>query len=336
MKKFWIWLILTGWMGAVSGGCALTEQQEALPTLIPQEQVPTVIAMTAQALDASSGKKALEQQAPQDTPADQPTATPQPTFTPTAVSSPTPTVAQSSPTPNITLPEISAEPTLPSRVAYGEIQIQNPGPSSRVVSPLEVRAYITPGEEGAVHVALYGEDGRLLVRKVLNLPGENNEKVYLREELDFEIPLTAETARLEISTYDEYGRVIALATQDLLLLSSGDADINPPDDFHEGIIIQQPHPKALIQGDELIVSGITRYAPHGQLYVEVLDFEGKVIASRVIGVSKEDLGDGYRPFAGEIPFQVDAFTMVRVLVYARDGQMSSVQHISSVVVSLGP
>jgi hypothetical protein len=56
----------------------------------------------------------------------------------------------------------------------------------------------------------------------------------------------------------------------------------------------------------------------------------------VIGVSQTELGEGYRPYAGEIPFEVNGFTMVRVLVYARDGKMSGVVHISSVRISLGP
>ena len=174
------------------------------------------------------------------------------------------------------------------------------------------------------------------MRDVFILADEEEYKVHLVESLEFEVLGVAETARLEMSTYDEYNRLSALTTQDLILLSTGDSDVNLPRDLYEGIIIQQPISSTLIQGGELIVSGITRYAPRGQLYVELVDAEGSIVGSRMIGVSEKQLGEGYSPFAGKIPYQVSSPTWVRVLVSARDGHMSSVVHVSSVVVLLSP
>ena len=323
--------------------CAVLPWEEELPTLMPEEYVPTAIALTAQALVAKNASLV------QEVPTLQPSLTQQPSPTKIAdltpppaeniTSTPEPTLdsdqSENTPSPTIILgptPEI----TLPSRIPFGNIQFLAPGQLSKIASPIQLHAYLTPGNNNRVWVALFGEDGRLLIRNTYTMISGQEYKVHLKEDLVFEIPGAAETARLEISTFDEYGRVSALATRDLVLISSGGSDVNLPRDLYEGIVIQQPAPRRLIQGGELIVTGITRYAPEGELHVEVLDAQDGVIASQVIGVSEKELGEGYRPYAGEIPYQIGSPIWVRVLISARDGRMSDVVHVSSVIVLLSP
>ncbi|MBS1250171.1 MAG: hypothetical protein MAG431_01761 [Chloroflexi bacterium] len=176
----------------------------------------------------------------------------------------------------------------------------------------------------------------MLLRDTFILFTSGRYRTHLIEDLVFEIQGTAETARLEITTYDEYGRISALATQDLVLLSAGTSDVNFPEDLYEGIVIQQPAPSRLIQGGNLVVTGVTRHAPEGKLQVDIVDAEGTVIASQVIWVSEEELSEGYKPYAGEIPYEIEKPIWVRVLVSARDGEMSGVAHVSSTVVLLSP
>ncbi len=329
--------------------CAVLPLPEEPPTLIPQEYVPTAVALTAQALVAENATLAENAASLEENPAPKPSFTPQPPSTETATLAPPPTEnapataeptpqagqAEASPTP-AGVPASTPEATLPSRIPYGEIQILSPGPLSKVGTPIQINAYLSPGDNSQAWVALFGEDGRLLVRDTHALFAERGYKAHLIEDLDFEIPGAAETARLEISIYDEYGRILALATQDLVLLSTGASDVNLPRDLYEGIVIQQPAPSRLIQGGELVVAGITRYAPGGELHVEVVDAGGEVIASQVIGVSETQLGEGYRPYAGAILYGLGSPTWVRVLVSARDGRMSGLVHVSSVVVLLSP
>ncbi|OQY33645.1 MAG: hypothetical protein B6I38_03285 [Anaerolineaceae bacterium 4572_5.1] len=320
------------------GGCSVIPLPEELPTLIPEDHVPTVIALTAQAL---IDEKVL---LPTKTPIPEPVATEiaAPSPSPTETAPPTPELTATlenrpSPTPTPTIGLASTpEVTLPARIPYGKIQFLAPGDLSKVVSPIHLHTFISPGSDGEVWVALFGEDGRLLVRDVFTLIAEGEYKVHLVEDLEFEISGVAETARLEIRTYDEHGRLVALATQDLVLLSTGTSDVNLPRDLYEGIIIQQPVSSTLIQGGELIVSGITRHAPKDQLYVELVDNRGSIVGSQIIGVSEKELGEGYSPYAGKISYQVGGPTWVQVRVTARDGLMSGVVHVSSVVVLLSP
>lgn len=321
------------------GGCSVLPLPEPLSTLIPEDHVPTVVALTSQAKEVENTSPIIEEtptpqilttetSTPRPTPTETATRTLEPTATPERLHSP-------SPTPTIRLGP-TPEFTLPSPIPYGKIQLLAPGNLSKVVTPIHLHTFIKPGHDGEVWVALFGEDGRLLLRDVFTLVAEGEYKVHLVEDLEFEISGVAETARLEISTYDEYDHLATLATKDLVLLSTGSSDVNLPRDLYECIIIQEPIASTLIQGGELVVSGVTRYAPRGKLYVELIDPKGSVVGSRQLAISEEKLGEGYQYFEGEIPYQINDPTWVRVTITARDDLMSGVVHVSSVVVLLSP
>lgn len=319
--------------------CQLLPTVEPAPTLIPEEYIPTAIALTAEAL-------APENLPPVDTvpPPSPERGGGEPSFTvtpsreaPTLTPPPTQTASDPPPSPTVTYAlQNSTEIELPASLPYGEIQILNPGPLSRVVSPIKLHAYLHPGDDDRVRIALYGEDGRLLVRHVLRYSAPPTYKVHLKQDLEFEIPGVAEEGRIEITTQDEFGRVKALTSADVILLSEGAKDINPPADLYEQIILQQPVASTLIQDGVIIVQGFTRQAPQGQLYVELVNFRGGVVGSKIIGVADRELERGYRFFVGEIPYQVGTPSWIRVQVMARDNTMSEVKHLSSVRILVSP
>lgn len=299
--------------------------------------MPTVIELTAQAL--------VDEGIIQITPAPLPTSTPE---TITATPAPTDTQTPSNPEPEFTPTEtidlalVNQEPlTLPNPLPYGEIQLISPGRLSRVTSPFSIHAYLTPPrnekeEESSYQVSLYGDDGRLLVRHFFVREAEQSGNTHLVMEIIFEVSGDAEAARLEVSSLDGYGRISALATTDLILLSEGDPEIKSVKDLYENLIIQQPISSTLIQGDVLIIQGVTRFAPQDQVLVELMNRDGGLVGSEVLLVSGENLGSGYRPFEGEIPYQVGLSSWIRVQVTARDGKFSGIQHLSSVEVLVSP
>ena len=316
----------------LTGGCVSLPISQA-PTFIPEESLPTVIEMTAQAL------------------VDEGLVTPPPTSTvdpnlPT--DTPTPTDTQIPPSPEITPTETidfflqDPEPlTLPDPIPLGEIQIINPGRLSRVRSPFNIHVYLAPPknekeEDSSYQVSLYGDDGRLLVRHLFNRDPDEGGNTHLVMDITFKISGEAETARLEVSSQDGYSRISSLASTDLILLSEGETVIKPVQDLFENLIIQQPISSTLIQGEILIVQGITRFAPQDQLLVELMNRDGGLIGSDVIPVSTEVVGKGYRPFEGEIPFQVGSSSWIRVQVTAWDENFSGIQHTSSVEVLVSP
>ena len=307
------------------------------PTFMPEEYLPTAIELTAQALvDEGFIKLTLTPHSSSDP--GNPTRTP----TPTETSTPSNLEGEITPTQTIDLVLDSPEPlTLPDPLPYGEIQIIRPGRLSRVTSPFTIHAYLAPPqndreEDSSYQVSLFGEEGQLLVGFAITRETGQTGNIHLVQEISFEISGAAESARLEVSSQDGYGRLSSLASTDLILLSGGDQDIKSIQDLYENLIIQQPIQSTLIQGDVLILQGITRFAPGDQLLVELLNREGGLVGSDVLQVNNDNLGFGYRPFEGEIPFQVGSSSWIRVQVSAMDGKFSGIQHSSSVEVLVSP
>jgi hypothetical protein len=307
---------------------------DSLPTLIPEEKLPMVIELTAQAL-VDSGQVTLPPTFTTDP--DAATSTPPPSATPSNTSAP---LDQPTPTLNIQLG--TPEPIrVPDPLPQAEIQIISPGRLSRVLSPFSLHLYLVPprndrGEDLIYQISLYGDDGRLINRETITRTSDQASDSHLLLDLDFTISKDAETARLEISAVDPYGRISSMETTDIVLLSRGEQEIKTILDLFADMIIQQPVPSTLIQGGLLIVQGVTRIAPGGELLVECINRDGDQVGSAVFEVAEEDLGKGYRSFTGEIPYQVGSSSWIRVQVIARDGQFSGIQSLSSVEVLVSP
>ncbi len=294
------------WALIVLSACSLGEQN-ALPTLIPAEYLPTVIAMTAAAL---------------------------PTHTPPPVQMATPTVMPVTPT--IYAPTVASETALPAviRIPEAEIQIVRPGALSKVVSPMLMSIYVIPGAERKATVELWGEDGRLIYRRIFTFTNVND-RTQIYEEIGFEIAGAAETARLVASTHDEYGRVLSLASTPIILLAVGEEDLYAVNDVMTPILIQSPLENVLIQGTALLVSGMARTPEDEPLLVELVAADGRVLGSRLAGFSNFEPGT-HNLFTVEVPFGVSAPTWVRVIVSERSGDEISPLNSSSVEVLLSP
>jgi len=323
-------------------GCGVLPPKIEIPTLMPEEEIPTAIALTAQALLDSTPYPTQPPVGSSNPNSPTPDAELNPVVsveevdrTPTAQLSPTPILITPSPTATYALEDLSP-PALPGSLPYSEIQILNPGPLSKVTSPIYLHAYLYPGTDGRVQVALYGEDGRLLKKHRLRYDAAAGRRIYLARYLDFEIPGVAETARLEITTRDDYGRLIALASSDVILLTVGNKDINPPMDLYEKIVIEEPIPDILIQGGKIVVKGFTRFVDRDTLRVEVINYLGEVVGSKDVGISEKELDLGYHFYAGEVPYQVDSATWVRIQVSALDDDLTGTLHTSSVRVLISP
>lgn len=300
----------------LAAGCNSVRVPDA-PTLVPTEYLPTMIALTIEAR--------LTEESPPATQAVE--APPKPTSLPSlpltqTPENPSPTIMQVLQT-NTVPPTRSATstprratrtPTLTPTVNLPEadIQIRQPGPLSKVTSPFNVSGSLKPGSEGQVRLELLGEDGRLLMRKLINYRTDVG-RIGLSETVDFEISAVAETGRLQISTYDRFGRIEALTSVDLILLSIGEADLNPPAPLTKPIIIQEPLPNKLIQGGQVFVSGLARLSSDQPLLVELIAANGSVPGYRQAGVTVDPQG-GYTPFMVEVPYQVSEPTWVRLTV----------------------
>lgn len=326
------WLLLVAFLAA----CTPTTL-EPLPTALPDDYLPTAIALTIQADMPQLGRTPTLQPEIADHTNLPASATPSATPAPSDTASPTPS-PEFSATPG-RLPSRTPSPTPTLGIPDAAIQILAPGPSSRLVSPLRLNTYLKPGLDGRVQIDLLGEDGRLLLRKGYTYLPEVK-RTYLTEDLLFEIRQVGEVARLQISTFDTFDRLLAFNSVDVVLLSFGENDINPAGSLLERVLIIEPLPNKLIQGGTLVVSGQVHPGSSQPLLIELTTARGQVVGYRQAGVPSGDadtIAGDYSSFRTEIPYAVSEPTWVRLSVrMVSDGPISGLIYLTSQEILLSP
>lgn len=299
-------LLLIALLFGLLAGCA-APAASPVPTPYPPEYLPTVIALTAQAVSVSASGTALAL-IPTLPP---PTDTPTPTETPTARATFTQT-------------------TIPGHDPAA-IQIFAPGPMSKVASPINLRMHIIAGNSAKAQIALYGEDGRLITRKVKPVPpgGKGVDQVL---KLPFEIPGTAEVGRLTISTLDKQGRIQSLNSVRLLLLSSGESEINPPGNPSEPVGVLSPKDEESISGGVVNVKGDIWPFNLNPFIFELIGPDGKSIASRIVAVNNINP----QLFQTTLPYKVFVPTAARLTIRQDDDRIDGLFYVYTREVLLNP
>ena len=288
-----------------------------LPATTLSTMLPTEIATSSPTLEMVSPP-------PETTPILEGTFTLEPTITETLPPFPTLT------------PSPTLEPTNKPQPVAGSsvIQLSIPGPLSKLVSQVGVYGSAIPGYGNLGRIFLYGEDGRLLDSELLQL---NTKYIwaYFLWTLDFEIQGAGELGRLTMTTKDEYGRFNAVYSVHLLLLTEGFSVINPPGDFKERAIIEQPGPGDRIAGGKLPVSGEMRPFSSAPLVVELIDRARNVLAVQEVAITPAP-DDIYVPFQVDLPYSITTGTWALLVVRQPDDRIDGTMYLFSQEVYLNP
>jgi hypothetical protein len=298
--------VLIATMCAMLVGCALPDAQPA-PTPYPSDYLPTVIHMTAEVIRAATDAAVGPTEAPTQTPTQSATLIP-----PTLAASPTST----------------AGPGIP----LAAIQIRAPGPMSRVVSPLQIQMLVVAGDSKRVEIDLFGEDGSLLgrtLRVVAASPGGDP----LTVKIPFEIRAAGENGFIQISTKDLQGRVQSLSTLQILLLSSGDSQINPAGNtIYERVVLPHLASGADIAGGVLQLEGQVLPYNRQPIIIQLLTNDGKYQWLRVLTTT----GTDWQTFDTTLPFKVTAPTPARLYFTQADDVLTTQAYIYSQEILLKP
>ncbi len=287
---------------ALLAGCALPGSVPA-PTPYPADFIPTVIFLTAQSINAtiSAGVTPTDTSTPTITPVPQ---TPAPTDTPT-------------PAPGNPL---------------AAIQINAPGPMSRIVSPLEIHALAVAADSHKIQVDLFGEDGRLIgrtLRIVSGYPGGDP----LSVKMPFEIRAAGENGVVQISTRDGHGHIQSLNSVRVLLLSSGASQINPAgNNIYERVVFYDLPPDFHTSGGILPVRG--RFAPLNDkpVILELVADNGTSLGLRVLNFT----GTDWQAFDTTLPYKVTADTPAQLFIYQDDKVIDGRAYVYSQPIDLNP
>jgi hypothetical protein len=278
----------------------------SVPTPYPAGYLPTVIYLTAQSINATRASINT------------------PTLAPTEISTETLTPVVPTLAPTITLTPAPGDP-------LAQIQINEPGPMSRVVSPLEVQLFAISGDSGQIAVDLFGEDGTHLGSSSRRVSGGTSGD-FLSIKIRFEIRAAGETGIVQVSTKDAVGRIQSLNSVRVLLLSSGASQINPAGNaIYERVVFYHLNPRAVVSGGVLSLQG--RYTPmnHKITVLELVTSDGKIF-SRVLTFPNLDS----QSFNTTIPYKVSEPTEARLFLYQDDDVIDGRAYVYSQEITLNP
>lgn len=255
------------------------------------------------------------------TPGPSPTRTRMPTVTrvPTRTRAPTQT------------PTITLTPTPNAPV----INLVRPGLMSKVVSPIQMELYAVSGHKGSVTIELVGEDGRVISRKLIHY-GNEGRAVWDIPELPFEIEAAAELARLQVSTYDSFNRLIDRSSVDLLLLGVGRSEINPPAVVQAPYLLRQPRKSVVITGGIVKIEALARPINDSPLIIELVKESGQVIAVKRVEVPDPTGALSHTPFSLDLPYAVKTTTPVRLVIRQEGSRIPGTVAQTSILVTLEP
>jgi hypothetical protein len=297
--------IIIASLAGLLAGCA--PAITTIPTPYPPDYLPTVVALTGRAAQATS--LAL-------TPTALPTETPFPTATPF---------------PPTTLPTWTPTPE-PGFSEFAQLHFIEPGPMSKVSSPFQLEMLVSAGESGIVKIDLLGEDGRLLYSKSDRFSTDFRE-IYRSWKIPFEIRAVSEEAWVQVSTKDDFGRMQALNTLQIFLLSSGPNAINRPGNIiYERVALDIPEEEETISGDSVAIEGRIWPFNDQPVFLSLIEADGRPLAERVLTV------DGIDPqyFETTIPYKVTEPTQVRLTIKQSDPEFNIPVYVFSRILTLNP
>jgi hypothetical protein len=187
------------------------------------------------------------------------------------------------------------------------------------------------GESGRAQIDLYGEDGRLLTRTVKRVP-ISGKGVDQQIKIPFEIRAAAEVGRITISTLDKAGRIQSLNSVRVLLLSSGNNEINPPGNPSEPIGVFSPLKEETASDGVLNLRGDVWPFNLNPVILELVAPDGSPLGLRILTV--ENLNP--RLFETTIPYKVSEPTLARLTIRQDDDRISGLFYVYSQEVLLNP
>ncbi len=215
------------------------------------------------------------------------------------------------------------------------ILIQEPGPGSRLTSPLLVRGQADSTFEQNLVVRLVDANGTELGLTAVTIAAEMGQRGPFEATLPFTVSGEQQAFIQVFATSPRDGGVTHLNAVGVTL-TDGAAEIRPfTTDASERITITQPALAAQISGGVVQVSGVGIASFEQTLVVEVLGEDGTVLSSQPVIVNAPDLGQPGE-FSAELPYSVAATGPGRIVVRDVSPAFGGDVHVSSVEVTLSP
>jgi hypothetical protein len=226
-----------------------------------------------------------------------------------------------------------------SPVAIGAqeaILILEPGPGSRLVSPLHLAGMADPAHEQTLVVRGLRLDGsELIAAQPIIIAAPLGERGPFEIEIPFSV---SQDQQAFIQVYAQSGRdggITHLASVGVMLSASGPANIAPWSSYPEQIVIMAPTIGQTLSGGAAHIEGVGIASFEGTFVLDILDSSGTVVGSQPVIVSAPDLGlPG--TFSADVAYSVVSAGPGRVVVRDPSPAFGGHVHLASVEVHLIP
>jgi hypothetical protein len=229
------------------------------------------------------------------------------------------------------LPAITFMANQPEEVIF----IQEPGPGSRIVSPLHLAGMADPTFEQNLEIRIQLLDGEVLTHTFTTIQADTGERGPFSIDIPFALVGEQEAVIQVFSTSARDGGITHLSTVFVTLADSGAPAIHPAPASTEKIILYKPVVSELISGGVAHVSGFGMASFEQHLFVEILDENGLVIGSAPVTITAPDIGlPGF--FDVAIPYTLSSTGPGRIVVHDPSPAFEGDVHLTSVEIQLAP
>jgi hypothetical protein len=208
--------------------------------------------------------------------------------------------AASTPTSGATAPAEVVSPTAPAAPDEA-ILILEPGPGSRLTSPIHVAGIADPTFEQNLVARLLLDDGSELALMPAQIQAELGQRGNFAVDIPFAISGERQAFLQVYATSARDGGVTHLASVGLTVADSEPENIIPVTPHPERIVIHQPAPGETISGGTAHVEGFGLASFEQTLLVEVVDEAGNVVGSQPVTVNAPELGQP-GSFSVDVPY----------------------------------
>jgi len=233
--------------------------------------------------------------------------------------------------PSLYLPLIASAP-LPVEEA---ILILEPGPGSRLTSPLHLSGIADPTFEQNLGIQIILVDGTVLIETFAIIQADVGQRGPFAVDIPFTIVGEQQASIQVFSTSARDGGITHLSSVFVTLADSGPVVINPPPDSGERIIIYEPIFLEVISGGVVHVEGFGLASFEQHLLIEVMNEDGMIIGSAPVTVNAPDVGlPG--PFSADVPYTLSTVGPGRIVVHDPSPAFPGDVHLTSVEINLEP
>ena len=215
------------------------------------------------------------------------------------------------------------------------ILILEPGPGSRVTSPVRVAGIADPTQHQELIVRLLLADGTELAQAIARIDADLGQRGPYEVEVPFTVTGERQAFIQVLNRSARDGGITGLNSVGITIADSGPVEIVTVEPHPADITIYEPAPRATVSGGVATVSGFGLASFEQTLVVEIQDERGNVVGSEPVIVQGPGLGEP-GPFTVDVPYSVTSAGPGRSAVRDVSPAFGGDAYVTTVEINLEP